>query len=240
MFVKAAGAKRLTSAALRLTTMKQFSRWSGIAHSLLSKHSPKISLGQVHQLLAACLGHRTYASLRDADLAILEDRPAYVLFDVEAGLRRSTDLDLALTADHWREATLALKPSGITPFWLTTMQGMHSAARLAFEDSGDDRIKAIKRELGFPDGHWATSSRNHFAEDEVPELLRFDVEGDIHAYTDDLPLALPVKVVVEFQRLGRRIYGKGTLVSVEKSGDARPSDREVALDGGDLYWMSED
>ncbi|WIV96874.1 hypothetical protein [Kinneretia aquatilis] len=220
--------------------MKQFSRWSGIAHSVLSQHSPKIKLGQVHQLIAACLGHRTYASLRDKDLAVLDERPAYVLFDVEAGLRRSIDLDLALTEAQWHEATMALRPSGITPFWLTSMQGMHGAARLTFEDSGDDRIEAIKREIGFPDGHWVKSSRNHVAEDQLPELLRFDVDGEIQAYTDDSSLAVPVKVVVEFPKLGRRIYGKGTLVSVEKCGDARPSDREDALDGGDFYWMSED
>jgi hypothetical protein len=234
MIAKAVGTKCLTSAAVRLTTMNQFSRWSGIAHSLLSNYSPKIKLGQVQQLLAACLGHRTYASLRGADLAILNQRPAYVLFDVEAGLRRSVDLGLALTEAQWREATMALRPSGVTSFCLTTMQGMHIAARLTFEDSGDARIHAIKRELGHPDGHWATSSRNHFAEDEVPELLRFDVEVNFQAYTDDSSLAVPVKVIVEFRRLGRQIYGKGTLVSVEKCGAARLSDREVALDDGDF------
>ncbi|MEE9476919.1 MAG: hypothetical protein V3V71_09710, partial [Roseateles sp.] len=74
--------------------MDQFSRWSGIAHALLVKQAPKIKLGQVHQLLAACLGHRTYASLRATDLDTLNGKPHYVLFDDAAGLARAEDLGL--------------------------------------------------------------------------------------------------------------------------------------------------
>ena len=238
--VKAAGAKRSTSAALSLTNMDQFSHWSGLTHSLLSKHSPKIKLGQVHQLLAASLGHKTYASLRDRDLNVLNRRPAYVLFDEEAGFRRSIELKLSLTDTQWRDSTMSLHPSYITPFWITTMHGMDHAARLTFEDSSDPRIYTIESELGIPDGHWATSSRNHSIEGEIPQLLRFDVEGDVYAYSNDESLAVPVKVVVDFQRLGRRIYEKGVIVSIEKTGEAQLSNREDDLDGGDFYGMSED
>ena len=220
--------------------MDQFSRWSGIAHSLLSKHTPKIKLGQVHQLLAACLGHQTYASLRVADLETLNRKPHYVLFDEGAGLARATDLGLSLTEARWREATMAFRPSGITPFWLTTMSGMDSAARLTFEDSFDSRIHAIKREIGFPDGHQATSTHRHCKEDEIPDFLRFDVHGEVRAYNEESSLVVPIVAVVQFAKVGRRMYGDGALVSLERLGPPRARDLDEDEYDGDVYWLSED
>ena len=220
--------------------MDQFSRWSGIAHSLLSKHTPKIKLGQVHQLLAACLGHRTYASLRVSDLETLNRKPHYVLFDEGAGLARATDLGLSLTEAQWREATMAFRPSGITPFWLTTMSGMDSAARITFEDSFDSRIHAIKREIGFPDGHQATSTHRHCKGDEIPDFLRFDVHGEVRAYNEEASLVVPVVAVVHFAKVGRRMYGDGTLVSLERLGHPRTRDLDEDEYDGDVYWLSED
>lgn len=220
--------------------MDQFSRWSSVAHSLLSTHTPKMKLGQVHQLFAACLGHRTYASLRVSDLEILNQKPHYVLFDEGAGLARAMDLGLSLTEAQWREVTMALRPSGITPFWLTAMSGMDSAARLSFEDSFDSRIHATKREIGFPDGHRATSSHCHSKEDEMPDFLRFDVHGEVCAYNDETSLAVPVIAVVEFPKVGRRMYGDGTLVSLERLGDPRTRDWDEDEHDGEAYGMSED
>ncbi len=219
--------------------MDQFSRWSGVAHALLIKHVPKIKLGQVHQLLAACLGHRTYASLRATDLDTLNRKPHYVLFDAGAGLARAADLGLAVPEARWREATMSLRPSGVTPFWLTTIDGMHSAARLVFEDTFDSRAHAMKQLAGYPDGQRATSSRCHSAEDGVPEILRFDVEGEVFAYNQDASVAVPVIAIVEFPKVGRRMYGNGTLVSVEQHGEPKPRDSEDD-DGGEFYWMPEE
>jgi len=74
----------------------------------------------------------------------LNQQPHYVLFDDAAGLSRASELGLRIAPEAWKKVTLELKPSGITPFWLTTKSGMHSAARVAFEDSADDRISSIK------------------------------------------------------------------------------------------------
>ncbi|WP_322087527.1 hypothetical protein [Burkholderia sp. BCC1999] len=218
--------------------MDQFTRWSCVAHSLLSKHVPQIKLGQVHQLLAACLGHQTYASLRKADLETLNRGPSYVLFDIDAGFVRAAALGLPLTEAHWREVKIALSRSGVTPFWLIAMASMHLAARLTFEDADDARIHAMKRAIGFPNGQLATSSRCHSPEDGVPEILRFDVDGEVHAYDDEISVAIPVIAVVEFRKIGQRMYGKGSLVSVEQNGDPRA--REDEEDIFEVFGMSED
>ncbi|MDO3560693.1 hypothetical protein [Ralstonia pseudosolanacearum] len=106
----------------------------------------------MHQLLAASLGHRTYASLRATDLDTLNQKPHYVMFDDAAGLVRATDLGLPVTEAQWREVSMALRPSGITS-WLTTMSGKHRAAELVFEDASDHRIHAMKRLAGY-DNQW--------------------------------------------------------------------------------------
>lgn len=219
--------------------MDQLSRWSGIVHAVLSKHSPQVKLGQVHQLLSACLGHRTYAALRSMDLETLNRAPQYVLFDEDAGLARATEIELRIAPMHWHAAVMALRPSGVTPFWLTTKSGMGNAAQITFEDTFDDRIHAIKRAMGFPDGQRAMSSYCHSDGDEVPDVLRFDVRGEVHGYNEEGRFGTPVTAVVEFPKIGCRMYGHGVLASVVTTGDSTL--REPEDDGGgEVFGMSED
>jgi hypothetical protein len=222
--------------------MDQFTLWSSIVHSNLRMHLPTIKLGQVHQLLAACLGHNTYASLRAADLQNLNRKPKYVLFDRDAGLSRATELGLHLTVDHWTEVTKLLHPSGITPFWLTSRKGMHLAAQLTFEDTSDSRIYDLSRSIGFSDGRSANSIHCHSADDEIPDVLRFDVKGEIYAYGPEASFALPVRTVVEFLKIGRYMYDEGSLVVVEQLGAPRTRGQQELADynDGDVFWMSED
>lgn len=231
---QAADAKRSTFAALCETTMDQFSRWSGIVHAALSQQHPKIRLGQIHQLLAACLGHRTYASLRTSDLETLNQHPSYVLFDHESGFARANELGILLTEAEWREAHMAIRPSGVTPFWLTDWFGMSGAARVTFEDSFDTRIHAIKRAIGFPDGHYATATRCQSAEGELPDILRFVVEGEVRAYNEDTRLAVPVVAELAFEKIGCQMYASGNLNTVEQSGPPREYEPEDD-DYGDVY-----
>lgn len=76
MIVNAENAKRLAFSAHCETTMDQFSRRSGIA-PLIFKPAPKINLGQIRQLSAACLGHGTY-DIRCRGRGIRETRRANV------------------------------------------------------------------------------------------------------------------------------------------------------------------
>lgn len=200
-------------------------------HAHLSKHIPQIKLGQVHQILAACLGHRTYASLQFADLNALNQRPRYALFDMDAGKDRALDLRLPLTEIHWQEVTMLLSPSGVTPFWLTTVAGMHRAAQLTFEDYFDFRILQIENASDFPNTQRATSSRSHTEGDQVPSILRFDVNGEVQIYIQDALFAISVFAVVDFKKIGNRMYDEGRIVSAKQSGDPRLLTPDEAEDG---------
>lgn len=116
---------------------------------------------------------------------------------------------------------------------------MHSAAELVFEDTFNSPTHTMKRLAGYPDGQKATSSRCQCAADDVPDILTFEVEGELYAYNEGSSLALPVIAIVEFPKVGRRMYGHGTIASVEQRGEPMPRALEDE-DAGEFYWMPEE
>lgn len=216
--------------------MEKFARWSGVVHAALPKIH-RVKLGQVHQLLAACLGHASYASFRESDLLVLNRGAHYVCFEEGAGLRRAHRLGIQLTQEQWREAWMALKPSGVSGHtWLIEPRGMDLAARLTFEGSGHPHIQAIKRAIGMGDGHWANSTRCLDETNALPEVLRFEVLGDVQASGNGVSISVPVTAECVFKRIGRRMYAAGELLSVVQHGAPREYDPEF---DGEFYGMSE-
>lgn len=74
----------------------------------------------------------------------------------------------------------------------------------------------------------------------MPDFLLFDVHGEVRAYKEETSLAVHVIAVVEFPKVGRRMYGDGTLVSVERLGNPRTRDWDEDEYDGEVYWMSEE
>lgn len=219
--------------------MTKFTRWSGIAHSILSESHRKIKLGQAQEILAAYLGHRTYASLlRTHDLATLQNQAKYVLVDPEKALNRAASLDIPLTADDWLAVEHAISRSGVSGgSWLVGEQSMHLAARLTFEDSGDQRLYDIAHHIGMRDGIRATDTRCHSSPGEFPEALKFTVKGEVRAMNAEAYLAVPVICELAFPRVGKRFYAYGELLSVEQSGP--PTEYEPEEEQMDFSYISD-
>ena len=218
--------------------MDKFSKWTGLAHSILAKSHPKLKLCQACECLATWLGHRTYASLRVHDLDILLGAAKYAIIDAQTAIDRANHLGFPMTREQWREVEMALRPSGISgELWLTNMRSMHLAARLTFEDQPHPDIHSIWRPIGMPDGRWATSSVCQAAEGDYPDELRFIVHGEVRAFNEHDALAVPVVAHVLFKRVGMRLYAQGELLSVTQEGQPHPYEQE---DEFDIYGMSED
>jgi hypothetical protein len=218
--------------------MTKFTRWSGIAHSILIKSHRKTKLGHAQEVLAAYLGHRTYASLRTHDLAVLQNQAKYVLVDPEKALNRAAGLDIPLTADDWLAVEHAIRPSGISgETWLVGEQSMHLAARLTLENSGDRRLYDIAHRIGLCDGIRTTDTRCHSSPGEFPEKLKFTVEGEVRTGKAEAYLAIPVVCEVAFPRVGKRFYASGELLSVEQSGP--PTEYEPEEEQMDFSYLSE-
>jgi uncharacterized protein (DUF849 family) len=218
--------------------MDKFSKWTGLAHSVLSKSYPKLKRSQSREFLAAWLGHRTYASLRVKDLDVLHGAAKYVIIDPHAAVNRANDLGFPVTSEQWREVEMTLRPSGVSgDLWLTDMHSMHFAARLTFEDTSHPDIYPIWQPIGMADGRLSTSSACHAAEGSHPEELRFSVHGEVRAFSEHHALAVPVVAHVLFKRVGIRLYALGELLSVVPEGPPHPYEQEKEFEN---YGMSED
>lgn len=218
--------------------MTKFIRWSGIAHSILVKSHRKIKLGHAREILAAYLGHRTYASLRMHDLAVLQDKAKYVLVDPEKALNRAASLDIPMTSYDWLAVEHAIRPSGVSgETRLVGWRSMHLAASLTVEDSGDQRLYDIANEIGMCDYVRALDTRCHSLPDEFPEELKFTVEGEVRTANAEAYFAVPVVCEVVFPRVGKHFYAAGKLLSVEQSG--QPEEYEPEEPAMDFGYLSE-
>jgi hypothetical protein len=210
--------------------MSKFTRWSGIAHAILAKSHPKIKLGQSREILAAYLGHRTYASFRMRDLSVLEGQAEYVLVDPESAVIRARGLDLPLTSDEWNVVEMALRPSGVSgETWLIPEGSMRSAASITFTDSGDPRLSKIAHDIGMVDEYRASDTRRLSPPGEFPPLLKFEVDGEVRAFNDKGNFAVPVVCEISFPRVGNRFYGAGQVESVSLRGKPEEYDPEEPM-----------
>jgi hypothetical protein len=218
--------------------MDKFSKWTGLAHTILSKSHPKLKRSQARECLATWLGHRTYASLRIRELNILLGTAKYVIIDARAAVDRANALGFPVTSEQWRAVEMALKPSGISGnLWLIDMHSMHSAARLTFEDEPHPDIESIWQPIGMPDGRVSASSVCEAADDNHSDELRFSVQGEIRAFNEHATLAVPVVAKVLFKRVGLRFYAQGELLSVIQDGRPHPYEQDFELE---FYGGSDD
>jgi hypothetical protein len=225
--------------------MDKFSKWTGLAHAALIMHYPKFKRGQARECLAAWLGHRTYASLRMHDLRILNKGVKHAIIDAQAAMERANGFGFPITREQWRSVEWALTPSGVSGMWLTEMQSMESAARLAFEDNSHPDANAIAQAIGTTDGHWGENVLDwgekvvgHSPIDRFPKQLSFTVHGTVRATKDEDFLATPVLAEVSFQRVGARLYLEGQVQSVTRNGEPYRYESEFEFEdysGGGNY-----
>lgn len=82
--------------------MSRFKQCARVAHAKLSLLFPSISLGQTQQLLAAALGHNTYASFKAEDLHAFDHTAAYAVLVPERAMLRALDFKgIELKQEHW-------------------------------------------------------------------------------------------------------------------------------------------
>lgn len=216
--------------------MDKFSMWTGLAHTTLTKHYPDFKRSQAAECLAAWLGHRTYASLRVQDLGVLNEGIKHAIVDALTAVKRAEAFGFQLSREQWREVELTLTPSGISGMWLTGMDSMSAAARLAFEDNSHPDATEIARAVGLADGRWVEKVVRHTPEETLPKQLWFTVHGSVRAFNDEGSLATPVLAEVMFRRVGARLYWEGEIQAVIQNGEPCPYEPNFEGDdygGGD-------
>lgn len=81
--------------------MARFKKCAKVAHAKLQTIFPQISYCQTQQLLAAALGHKTYASFLHSDASAFDELAAYAVVVPEAAMLRALDFGIEMTCDHW-------------------------------------------------------------------------------------------------------------------------------------------
>jgi hypothetical protein len=202
--------------------MTRFTTWSGIVHTTLSTLYPFFKLGHARELLAAGLGHNTYASLRLYDLAALESAE-YVVLDLERLMQRAAGIGVPLTLEQWWPTHHELTPGRITKgCYLGEARVMESAARHVFEDSLHPLFYEIANRTGMKDEHWAYDAAPLPGQDPIADELAMLVHGDVQAFNEHDALATPVIAEVRFKRIGRQLYAGGRIAQVAQHGEPRP------------------
>jgi hypothetical protein len=212
--------------------MTRFTSWSGVVHTTLSTLYPHFKLGQARELLAAGLGHNTYASLRMLDLAALESAQ-YVVLDLERLMQRAADMGMPLTLDQWWPTHHKLTPGRITNgCYLGEARVMQNAARHVFDDCSHPLFHEIAKRTGMKDGHWAYVATPLPGQDPVADELAMLVHGDVRAFNEDVALATPVIAEVRFKRIGRQLYAEGHIAQVAQHGEPHPYE---PIDEAEMY-----
>ena len=202
--------------------MTNFARWSGATQDVLRKFHP-IKLGQAQQVLAAGLGHPSYSSFRDLDLAVLNAGARYAFFDGAAAFVRARSLGLVYTEAQFQELLSALSRADISGEMSVVMpEAMVWAARKAFDESRDLRFDEIRKSVGAGDRHVAYDSFCPLEVEDLPDVLPYEVIGDVLALSGMQTMSIPVLAKIEFRKIGRRLYAAGDLLSLEQTGQPFP------------------
>jgi hypothetical protein len=218
--------------------MSVFPNWCRSAQKQFSNPRVRLSLGQAQEVLAAGLGHRTYASFRSSDLAALE-RTAYALVSFDAMKRRATEFGAELSDDACHSALHGMRfgAQGQGRYVIPdTNLGL--IFKILVSDSDHPMRGEIARELeaeingidagyGEPCTPWDLSTA----------AWRWRGRGAFQFMTEEKDLAVPIDIEIEFRRLGRHLFATGAIVSVERAGEAQEFEAEEVLD---FHYLPED
>jgi len=211
--------------------MSVFLNWCRSAQKQFSNPRVRLSLGQAQEVLAAGLGHRTYASFRSSDLTALEGT-AYALVSFEAMRKRAAEFGAQLSDEACHAALHGMRFGAQDQGrYVIPDTNLGIVFRILVSDSDYPMRAEIARELqaqinginagyGKPCTPWDISA----------VAWRWRAHSDFHFMTEEKDLAVPIDVEIEFRRLGRHLFAKGEIVSVERVGEPYEYEPEVVLE----------
>lgn len=213
--------------------MTRFKDCAKVAHAKLRTFYPNIAIGQVQQLLAAALGHNTYASFKEADAAAFDSCAGSAMLVPDSAMLRATDFGFCMNRDHWSLLIDDLNSKQVTgALELHEHTGLLGwMARMAFQKVEDPRIADLLAPHGSKESFRqlvceAMSYDPQTVDDGgvLPERTVVTLHGEICVYcTSYSGWAVPMLCEFAFERVGRRMYAAPVLKSVVQHGDPRLS-----------------
>lgn len=250
MVIATAVAKHSTPAIGEKSTMDKFKFWASEVEKSLKPSHPKLKHCNACEILAAAFGHNTYASFHLNDEDAINGNAKYILLDDKLPIIRAKKLGFNLSDEEWTAAITVISRSGNSRCcWLVEASSMFTAARIIFEDSPHQKLDDIQLNTTNMLGKVATNIQCFPPQDPssvnwyispfggLLEKLEFMVEGEAHAWCESSAIAVPLKSLVIFERIGKRIYSEGRLITIEQSGASYEFEPEFE---NDFCYFSED
>ena len=211
--------------------MSVFPSWCRSAQKQFSSPRARLSLGQAQEVLAAGLGHGTYASFRLSDLAAIE-RTAYALVSFEAMKKRAAEFGAQLSDEACHAALHGMRfGAQVQGRYVVPDTNLGNIFHILVSDSDHPLQAEIASELqaeanGIQPGYGEPCT----PWDPTAAAWRWRARGAFQFMTEEKDLAVPIDVEIEFRRLGRRLFATGEIVSVERAGEPYEYEHQVVLD----------
>lgn len=203
--------------------MSVFSSWSYIARAYLTSVGYRTSLGQVHQILAAGLGHKSLASFNVHDKAALQ-QAQYALLDPEKMFSRAKELRLPITERDCREVFLTLQEhtrNGRPAVRHIDCGPLAQAIALDTPIRPDideilDRLEGTVHDLRI----WNSQPNDPI--DAEPFIWSWRTRGSLFINCKDDSFEIPISADVVLPKVGVHLIGEGYVKRFMQTGDPTP------------------
>lgn len=201
-----------------------FTTWSRLTRTALAAHGHKLSYGQSMEVLAAGLGHNTYASFRPQDENALQ-QARFIVLSFDAMQRRAFGLGKEINTQHC-DSVLAEINSDFSEdplSWLVQrLERTDSIPRPSVDFSRHPEVVALAEAEGLVfDGVttlWAECLQPFSNESRT---WVWTVVGQVHASSKPDDFEIPFSAEVVFEKCGKHLMSAGSVLGISPRG--RPS-----------------
>lgn len=226
--------------------MSRFKKCAKVAHAKLHTFFPQVSLGQTQQILAAALGHKSYASFLASDLKAFDEQAAYAVLVPSSAMLRALDFGLEMNRDHWDLLISEISEKQVVGDLelCVDLQNVRWRANYEFFEGQHHEIDALVRKHGYEEvfrqlRSEAVRSTPEYLDDGGPlaESYFVTMKGEICVTIEphhSRGWGIPVLAEFGFKRVGRRLLAQSHLTSLEEDGPLRESNPhdELEYSGG--------
>ena len=206
--------------------MSVFSNWSHSVRASMASAGFRVSLGQVHQILSAGLGHASFASFKVADQVALESA-AYAVFDIEGMQRRAHAFPLQLKADHYHDMISKLDKARKS-HWpqAAPLDSFGWVVRLLIEDEPHPaKLEICKSVGGQPNNSDVVDLDMVSPIEKSPCEWKWHASGFMNVVTE-FDHRVPFKSEVIYPKLGLHLLGPGHISQYEQCGETQLYDAD--------------
>jgi hypothetical protein len=214
--------------------MSIFSSWSHHTRASLKSADIRIPLGQVHQILAAGLGHASFASFSLHDVDALE-AAKYAVLDTDRMQQRAGDFELQLSFAHCTDVIQGIrklkKNDGpkVAPYPIALNTFGNLISPLVLDSAHPIKDEIARKLNGQPNDSMVFSFNPDMSIDASLVEWKWTVTGLVYAVSS-ADYQVPFTAEVVFPKLGKQLLGPGRIAEFAQSGSPELMEPDFATE----------